>query len=189
MIAASASHRMVDKIMYASRTAYAFDASASPWSSSRRIAAILCAIAEGSLSLPAQGHADVSRHAARKVDDLEPQFVAARLEVRLPEFIELLGQPGQRALPAGFLLIDGAAVIGAKLIGKAEDEYLGQAVIGGALDDRRRALHSFLVGNAGRLCEPFHQSLLFGFLGGLGLQGRGRLCGLAQGNLLHQILG
>src|SRR6202451_1098115 len=155
----SAIHRMVDKIMYASRTSYAFDASASPCASSRRLAAILCAIAVGSPSLPAQGHAD------GKVDDLEPQFVAARLEVRLPEFIELFGQSGQRALPAGFLLIDGAAVIGAKRIGKAHDENLGQAVIGGALGDRRRALHALLVGNAGRFCEPFHQGLLFGFLG------------------------
>jgi hypothetical protein len=87
MIAASASHRMVDKTMYASRTAYTFDASASPWTSSRRMAAILCAIAVGSPSLPTQGHADISRHAAGKVDDLESQLIAARLEVLLPEFI------------------------------------------------------------------------------------------------------
>jgi hypothetical protein len=87
MIAASASHRMVDKIMYASRTAYTFDASASPWASSRRIATVLCAIAVASPSLPAQGHADIPRHAARKIDDLESQFIATWLEVFLPEFI------------------------------------------------------------------------------------------------------
>src|SRR5580704_14378480 len=73
MIAASASHRMVDKIMYASLTAYTFDASSppffSPWASSRRIATILCAIAVASPSLPAQRHADIARHAAGKVDD------------------------------------------------------------------------------------------------------------------------
>src|SRR3984885_14202793 len=97
MIAASASHRMVDKIMYASLTAYTFDASASaffsPWASSRPIAAVLCGIALASPSLPAQGHADVARHAAGKVDDLESQLIAAWLEVLLPEFIELFGQP------------------------------------------------------------------------------------------------
>ncbi len=42
------------------------------------------------VSSPAQCHADVARHAARPVDDLDPQLVSARTEMLVPELINLL---------------------------------------------------------------------------------------------------
>jgi hypothetical protein len=41
-------------------------------------------------SVQAQGHPDVSRHSTRKINDLNPQLVAAIAEMPLPEGIDLL---------------------------------------------------------------------------------------------------
>jgi hypothetical protein len=73
-------------------------------------------------SAPAQGHPDVSRHSARKINDLNPQLVAAIAEMPLPEGIDLL-QGGiftlkNRSLsPIAELVID-CAREGAKSVAK-----------------------------------------------------------------------
>ena len=74
---------------------------------------------------PFQGDADVAGHAVREIDDLASHPVATRLEIFLKKLKELFRQPGQRLLPAGFILIDGASVIGAQFIGKSNDEHFG----------------------------------------------------------------
>ncbi len=71
-------------------------------------------------SAPLQRHADVSGHAAGKINDLDPQPVSARTEVLRPKLIDLLRPAGQRAFPARFLLIDGAPPIRAQLIRKTK---------------------------------------------------------------------
>src|SRR5262245_8560358 len=111
---------------------------------------------------PAQGDADVARQAVRPIDDLDPESIAARLKVLLPELDQLARQAGEGLLPAMLLLIDGAAAIRGQGVRKAADLDLGAAVVHGALDDRGGALHPFLVGDAGRLLEALEELLFLG---------------------------
>src|SRR5262245_63759028 len=83
------------------------------------------AVENGDRSTPLQGHRHVSRHAAGKIDDLDPQLVSALTEVLRPELIDLPGYPGQRVFPARLLLIDGAALVGAQLVRKTANLHLG----------------------------------------------------------------
>src|ERR1700704_4557720 len=84
---------------------------------------------------PTQEDADIAWHAARIVDDLVADVIAARLELALPEFMDLLGNAGQRLLPAVLDLVDGASVVGADMIGKAEHLDGRHAVLDRAVDD------------------------------------------------------
>ena len=54
---------------------------------------------------PAQGNADVSRDSIRKIDDLEPQFIAARLQIFFPEIVSFFRQAGQRVFQPGSALL------------------------------------------------------------------------------------
>src|ERR1700722_5092256 len=112
---------------------------------------------QGGRSTPAQGHPDVSRHPARKIDDLNPQFVPAVAEVPCPQVVNLFRHAGESLFPARLLLIDRTSAIGAEHIGKAEDLNFGQAVARRALDDRYGALNSLLVGDARGLGELLDQ--------------------------------
>src|SRR5262245_40584617 len=97
---------------------------------------------------PFQGYPDVARHPTRKVDDLEPDLVAPRLELPLPEFIHLLRQPGERVLPARLqVVIDRPPAIGAESVRKAGYLDLRQAILDRSLDDRRHPLERLLVGD------------------------------------------
>ena len=60
-------------------------------------------------SVPAESNADVSRHPARKVDDLVPELVTFRTQMVVPEVINLLWESRQRLFPARLRLIDGAS--------------------------------------------------------------------------------
>src|SRR5262245_7602628 len=80
-------------------------------------------------SVPAQRDPDVARHAARIVDDFVADVVALRLQATLPELVDFLGDAGQRLLPARLGLVDGAAIVGAKTVGKPEDLDRHHAVL------------------------------------------------------------
>src|SRR5712691_7755063 len=79
-------------------------------------------------SAPLQRHADIARHPARKIDDLNLQLVSAGPKVFGPQLMDLLGHAGERAFPARLLLIDGAALVGAQLVRKTIDLHLGPAI-------------------------------------------------------------
>src|SRR4029453_13222493 len=76
-------------------------------------------------SMPAQGHADVTRQTVREIHDLYFQLVAPWPKMLLPEFIHFLRLAGECLFPAYLLLIDGAALVRAQLVGKAKDLALG----------------------------------------------------------------
>lgn len=102
---------------------------------------VLCSrFGRATRSYPFQGHANISRHAARKVDDLHSELISARAELSVPELINLLGHAGQGRFPTRLVLIDSAAVIGADRIGKAIHLNLSKPVRYGAFDDSRHAL-------------------------------------------------
>src|SRR5262245_65283647 len=103
------------------------------------------AVENGDRSTPLQCHRHVSRHAAGKIDDLDPELVSALTEVLRPELIDFLGYAGQRSLPARLLLIDGATLVGAQLVRKAVDLHLGQPVAHRPLDDPDGAPNCLLV--------------------------------------------
>src|SRR5262249_22275082 len=98
---------------------------------------------------PAQDDADITRHAARIVDDLVADVVAARPELALPEVIDLLGNPRQRPLPALLGLVDGAPVVAAKRMREPIDLNPGLAVLHGAVHDDCRLLDDLVIGKAG----------------------------------------
>src|SRR5262245_4791080 len=122
---------------------------------------------------PLQCHRDVTRHAAGKIDDFDPKLVSAGVEVLRPKLIDLLRHSGQRVFPARLLLIDGAALVRAQLVGKTVNLHLNLAVAHRPLDDLDRAPNGFFIGNSGWLREVIKQRLLFslgrrvfgGFLG------------------------
>ena len=80
------------------------------------------------MSLPAQRDADVAGHTAGKVDDLIGDLVTARLQVVLPELIDLLRDAVQRRFPAFFHLIDRPTVVRAKTVREPVDLDLTKAV-------------------------------------------------------------
>src|SRR5689334_16158168 len=87
--------------------------------------------------VPRNGHADIAGHAAREIDDLIGNTIAARLQIVGPELEDLLGDAGQGVFPALFHLVDGASLVGAERVGKAIDHHFGQPVAYRALDDGR----------------------------------------------------
>src|SRR5882757_10953372 len=143
----------------------------------------------GRPSAPAQKDADIARHAARIVDDFEAHVIAARLELALPEFIDLLGNAGQCLLPAFLGLVDGAAVVGADVIGKAEHLDGRHAVLDRAVDDDCCLFHDLVVRQAGGPGQPVEQRLLLGLRRFMRLHRLGRLLALHLGDLRHQFLG
>src|SRR4029453_276078 len=138
---------------------------------------------------PAQGHADVTRQTVRKIHDLYFQLVAARPKVLVPELIHFLRLAGECLFPAGLLLIDGAALVRAQLVGKAKDLTLSLPILHTAFDDGHRPPDRLLLGNAGWLAELIDEGLFLR----LCLCSRShllfRLFRLSQGNLLHHLLG
>src|SRR5262245_57829483 len=114
----------------------------------------------GSCSAPLQRHGDVARHAAGKIDDLDPQLVSTLAEVFRPELIDLLRHASQRVFPARLLLVDGAPLVRAQLVREAVHLHLGPAVADGALDDLDRALNCFLVREARWFRQLGEQRLL-----------------------------
>src|SRR4029077_6537427 len=100
------------------------------------------------------------RHAAGKIDDLDPELVSALTEVLRPELIDLPGYPGQRVHPPRLLLIDGAAFVGAQLVRETVNLHLGHTVAYGPLDDPDGPPNSLFVGNARGLAQVIDQGLL-----------------------------
>src|SRR5689334_25059732 len=88
-----------------------------------------------SRSAPFERHSDITRHAAREVDDLDLQPVPARTQMLCPELVELLRKSRQSGFPAGLRLVDGAAAVGTERVRKADDLNLGEPVVDRALDD------------------------------------------------------
>src|SRR5262245_8426783 len=113
-------------------------------------------------SAPLERHGDVTRHTAGKIDDLDPELVSARMEILRPELIDFFRYSGKRVLPAGLLLIDGAALIRAQFVGKAVHLHLALAVLHRAFDGLHGAMNCLLVGNARRLFEAVDQRVLLG---------------------------
>src|SRR6266540_1493563 len=109
---------------------------------------------------PLQCHCDVSRPPAGKVYDFDLELVSAGTEVLRPKLIDLLWHAGERVFPARLLLIDGAPLIRAQLIGEAMDLDLGLPVAHRALDDLDGALNGLFVGKARWLLEPVEQRQL-----------------------------
>src|SRR3954454_10860332 len=139
-------------------------------------------------SAPLQGHAHVARHAAGKVEDLDPQLVAALTEILRPQLMDFLRNAGQRGLPARLLLVDGAPVIGAQLVRKAADLHLGPTIADRPFDDLDRAPNPLLVGHAGRLREVIEQCLLFRFRLRVLTRLLGCFLGFGEREPLHEVL-
>src|SRR5215831_10775423 len=97
-------------------------------------------------SAPAQDDANIARHAARIVDDLVADVIATRLELALPKLIDLFRNAGQGALPALLALVDGAAVVGANLVRKAEHLYRHQPALDRSVHHRRGLLDDLVIG-------------------------------------------
>src|SRR5512132_3707879 len=139
--------------------------------------------------MPAQGHADVTRHTVGKIHDLYFQLVAARAKVLLPQLIDFLRHAGECPFPAGFLLIDGAPLVRAQVVGQAKDLNLGHATVHRALDDLYPAPNRLLIGDARRFAELIDEGLFLS----LRLSQHSRLLfglfGLSQCNFLHYLLG
>src|SRR5215469_6290607 len=113
-------------------------------------------------SSPAQGHADVTRHTVGKIYDLYFQLVAARPKVLLPQLIDFLRRAGECLFPAWLLIIDGAPLVRAQLVGKTKDLNLGQPALHRALDDRYRAPDRLLLGDARGFAEVIDEGLFLG---------------------------
>src|ERR1700739_3394913 len=90
---------------------------------------------------PGQHNADIAGHAAREIDDLIFDAIAARLQVIGPELENLQRNAPKRPLPARLLLVDGAAVVGADRIREAVDLHLAETIPHRALDDGGSTLH------------------------------------------------
>src|ERR1700760_3275250 len=86
-------------------------------------------------SSPSQSNAEVARHALGPVRNLTLDAISARLQIFPPEEKELLRQSCKRFLPARLLLIDGAAVICAKLVRETTNFHFGNTIVHGTLDD------------------------------------------------------
>src|SRR5262245_23802400 len=99
-------------------------------------------------STPAQCDADVAGHAIWPVGNLVFQAVPARFEMYLPELIDLLRQTRERIRPAGLLLIDGAPLVGAQIVGKTADLDLGQSVGHCSIDNGGCSLCALCVADA-----------------------------------------
>src|SRR6266511_254522 len=97
---------------------------------------------------PLQCHCDVSRHPAGKVYDFDLELVSAGTEVLRPKLIDLLWHAGERVFPARLLLIDGAPLIRAQLIGEAMDLALGLPAPPLPLAHPHRPLTGVFVRNA-----------------------------------------
>src|ERR1700748_3547910 len=138
-------------------------------------------------SAPLERHGDVTRHTAGKIDDLDPELVSAGMKILCPELIDFFWYPGERGLPARLLLIDGATLIRAQVIGKAVHLHLGLAVLHCAFDDLDGATNGLLVGNARRLPEAVDQRVLLGIALGKLPRVLGCLFRLRERKLFHVI--
>src|SRR6185369_11820065 len=98
------------------------------------------------LGAPIQRNADVARLSARPIDDLEFYSVTLRLQILLPECKQFFWQPGKRILPAGLLLIDGAATIREKAIWKPADFNFGLTVVDRPAYDRGCPFQPLVIG-------------------------------------------
>src|ERR1043166_2051222 len=98
---------------------------------------------------PGEDDADVAGHPAREIDDLIKNAVAAWLQIVRPKLINLKGNTRQRLFPTGLSLIDGAAAIGTKRVGKAVHLHLAKAVTNRALNHIRGELYLLLLRQAG----------------------------------------
>src|SRR6186713_1021492 len=150
--------------------------------SSDRLAAAL-------LGTPIQRDADVARLSAGPIGNLEFYFVSLWPQILLPEFKQLLGQPGERILPAGLLLIDRAAPVGEKAVRKPPDLDFSQTIADRPVYDRGGALQPLLIGDARRALQLVEQRRLLRFDGRLLAHVFGGLCGLGFGHFLGTILG
>ena len=136
---------------------------------------------------PAQGDADIARHAARIVYDLEADVIALRLELALPELVELLGLADQRLLPTRLGLVDGASVVGAERMGETEHLDRSLPVLDGPIDEDRRLLEELVVREAGRMAELLEKRLLGFLLGIVRLLGSQCLLLLLRSDLRRQL--
>src|ERR1700742_2198379 len=83
---------------------------------------------------PGQDDADVSGHAAWKIDDLVKNAIAPRFQIVRPELVNFARDSRECFLPARLTLIDGATAIGAERVGKAVDLHLAEAIAHCTLD-------------------------------------------------------
>src|SRR6188472_2815277 len=116
-------------------------------SSDRLVAALL--------GTPIQRDADVARLSAGPIGNLEFYFVSLWPQILLPEFKQLLGQPGKCILPAGLLLIDSAAMIREKAVRKTSDLDFSQTVVDRPVYDRGCPFQPLLIGYARRALQLF----------------------------------
>jgi len=114
---------------------------------------------------PCDGDADISGHAAGKIDDLIADAITAGLQVIGPELKYLFRYSGQRFLPAWFLLVDRPTLVGAKHVGKSINLNFGQAISHRPLNDIGGELDLLVLRKSGRLAEPLDQRSLLGFGG------------------------
>src|SRR5262245_8641791 len=140
-------------------------------------------------SAPLERHRDVAWHPAGEIDDFDPKLVSAGTEVLRPKLMDLLWHAGQRVFPARLLLIDGAPLIRAQLVGKAVHLYLSLAVGHRALDDLDGALNGLFVGNTRWLRKAVEQRLLLGLCLGVLPRLLGRFFRLREREFLHEIAG
>src|SRR5208282_2222906 len=106
--------------------------------------------------MPAQRDGDIARHPARKVDNLIPDFIAARLQMVPPELKNLLWDPRERIFPAWLSLIDRASAIRTKCIWKAINLYFRQPIADCTLNNPGREFDFFLLSLPGQLLKLVH---------------------------------
>jgi hypothetical protein len=94
-------------------------------------------------------------------------LVATRLQILLPELIDLFRYSSQRLFPACFHLIDCPTTIGAKHVRETVNLNLTHSVSHRALYDCGSTFNLFLLGKPGGLAQLLDQGLLFGLGGGL----------------------
>src|SRR3954453_4512272 len=114
-------------------------------------------VSQAGLISPGDVDADVAGHASRKIHDLILDAIAARLQVIEPELVNFLRYSRQRLLPARVLLVDHAAIVGAKRIGKSVNLNFRQSVPYGTLDGGRSKLDLLILGQPRGLAQPLDQ--------------------------------
>jgi hypothetical protein len=120
------------------------------------------------------------------VDDLVADVIAVWLQLTLPELVDFLGNAREGLFPTFFGLVDGASVVGAKMVGKAEDLDGCHSVLDRAVDDDRRLFGNFLVAQARRLAQALQEGLLLLLGRFVRPHGGGRLFTFGQRDLCLQ---
>ena len=139
------------------------------------------------VSAPHQGHADIARQSVGPVDDFELDLVPARAKEIIPKLIHLLRNPGQGVFPARLTLVDGAAVIGAQLVGKTIDQHFRAATVDRAADDLGREFDLLVLRKARGSRKPCHFRFPLRFRLRVLAEGFGGFFRLGEGNLLHHV--